>query len=481
MIDRSSEEQSKLRRVSVGVFRLFSAFSKSAIQHREATKDLLKELGKVRKLVIREYQHMEEMGASNEEIELVTMTKRKRLMFLFMKDLSSGLSGEVLSSKFRKDSQMSGVGSRQGKLNRVSWTAKVMAGLCVSLLDGGMLFYVYLFAMNQTHSRQKAWFVSFVMWLGFEIFLSSTCLVLVLHLLIPLYVWSDVSEVKEKVLTDLMRFREKYFKRNEIPCGDIPGNDIEMGTTGFNAAKYFFTSWRVAFLFPELPESHFVLLFNTPWPKKKFGKEEGNVAKEYEDDVLLSAASRILLYFLTSLLHYSALVQDILIQTVCNGGLGYMCVLLIQLWTTRPLLTGLVILVSLLCLYYLGRLMLSDLAEKLSEEANRLNIESKRQIPSLEEDEAKCRAGTPKETLNVPEAASPLYGSHADENHAANTSANAQVPLSPHEPESSESDLESQASFEISDDSSEVSSVYSSDIQSELSELVDSTLTYESQ
>jgi hypothetical protein len=124
----------------------------------------------------------------------------------------------------------------------------------VGLLDAGMLFYVYLFAMNQTRSRQQAWFISFVMWLGFEIFLSSTALVLVFHLLIPLYVWSDVTEAKKRVLKDLMTFREEYLTNDGSDGSNALANDLEA-------------------VFPELPESQLVLQFSTSMPKKKFGKE----------------------------------------------------------------------------------------------------------------------------------------------------------------------------------------------------------------
>jgi hypothetical protein len=382
-----SNKSSKLVTVSSRLDQLSSHLSKSASRSDEETKDLMKELGRVRKEVFREYRTLEGLGGDEEEEEeeLVTLTKRQRLLFLFVKDVSSGVSGEMLSSKSQRDSQMSGAGG-SGKVNRVSWRAKWSAGLFVGLLDAGMLFYVFLFAMNQTHSRQQAWFVSFVMWLGLEIFLSSTALVLVLHLLVPLYVWSDVSEMKKRVLKDLMAFREAHLKtkkrgapENDIETGLGSGDnrvcslrggagDLEDCGGGFNAAKYLYTSWRVASLFPKLPESQLVLQFSTPWPKKKFGKEEGKVAKEYEDHVLLAAASKILLYFLGSLLHCSSLVQDIVIQTVCNGGLGYLCVLLVQLWAIHPWLAVLVVLVLLLCLFGLGRISLSGLAKKLAEE-----------------------------------------------------------------------------------------------------------------
>jgi hypothetical protein len=360
--EKSFGDRSKHIKVPSLISRVSSLFSKSASQD-EVTADLVKELGKVRSRVYQEYQILKGLRTRNEEKDSVALAKRKRLLYLFVKDLSSGVSGEVLSGKSQRDSRLS------GKLDRVSWWRKAMAGLFVALLDIGMLLYVYLFAMSQTSSRQQAWFFSFVMWLGFEIFLSSTALVLVLHLLIPLYVWSDVAEVKKKVLTDLIEFREKYLNMNSNDISKERENDIETGMSeDFNAAKYLFPSWRVASLFlEEIPESPLVLRFSTPWPKKRFGKEEGNVAKEYEDDVLLATISRILLYFLTSLLNYSSLVQDIFIQTTCNASLGYLLVLLVRLWNVYPWLAGLVVLVLSLCAYGLGKYSLNELAKKLEE------------------------------------------------------------------------------------------------------------------
>jgi hypothetical protein len=177
-----------------------------------------------------------------------------------------------------------------------------------------------------------------------------------------------------------MKFRERYLNDIETGTGTGAGSGgggvtqlrggevVGEAEGGFNAAKYLFRSWRVASLFPEIPESRLVLQFSTPWPQKKFGKEEGKVAQEYEDDAILTAASRILLYFLTSLLHYSSLVQDIFIQTVCNGGLGSLCVLLLRLWNVYPWLAVVAVVVLLLCVYGLGKFSLSSLVKKLEDE-----------------------------------------------------------------------------------------------------------------
>jgi hypothetical protein len=419
--ERSYANQSQQR-----LKEFFSFFSKTSSEEK-VVEDLLRELGKVRKEVVEEYQIFKKLSGaetchrSNETVELVRVLQRKKLLCLFVQDLSNGVSGEVLASKSRRDSQLSVV----GKMDRVPWKLKWVSWLFVVFLDGGMLLYVYLFAMNQTHSRQQAWFVSFVMWLGFEIFLSSTCLVLVLHLLIPLYVWSDVAKAKERVLCDLRQFREKYLekkateddietgsgecKRGADPREDAAG-DVRDAPQEFNAAKYLFPSWRVACLFPELPESQLVIQFSTPWPKKKFGNEEGDVTKEYEDDVLSGAAWNILLYFLTSLLHYNSLVQDIIVQTVCNGGLGYLCVLLVQLWTIHPWLAVLVVLVLVLCLYCLERL----LTKKLESNGATVRPDDEPSLPVAQPAEQQSMETSTLPPQNVVTAQDPNPGTTSD-------------------------------------------------------------------
>jgi hypothetical protein len=208
-------------------------------------------------------------------------SKRKRLMYLFIKDLSSGICGEVLANKAQRDA----LSHVESTTYHVSATAQVIGWLFIFFMNLGMLLYIYLFAMSQSQSRQSAWFQSFVIWVIFEIFFSSTGLVFFFHLLVPLYVLTEVSKIKEKVLLDLILFREKYLRRltNSKGNGDQRdgtsaargvggGADPETGgmiirssgqsnnkdpnkdiiVSEFNAAKYLFASWRVASI-PYLP------------------------------------------------------------------------------------------------------------------------------------------------------------------------------------------------------------------------------------
>jgi hypothetical protein len=313
------------------VLKIFRNSNEDA-QHQEVVNDLLKELSLVRGEVYLEYLHLKG-GISNTNPP--PPPPRGRLLSLFIKDLAQGVSGSVLSNKARRDSQFS---TRSRKIvDGVSAWVKWVSWIFVFLMNMGMLLYVYLFAMTQTHSRQSAWFQSFVIWLVFEIFVSSTGLVLFVHLLIPLFVLTDISRVKAKVLSDLTSYRQSYLRGGGAQGTGGRGKEKRVDT--FNAAKYLFPSWRVASLCPELPESGFILKFSTPWPTKKFGNAQGKVANEYDQAVILTALSRVVIFFLAPLLHLHVLVQDILVQTLCNSGFGYLFVWSLQLFHIHPLLS----------------------------------------------------------------------------------------------------------------------------------------------
>jgi hypothetical protein len=364
--------------------------------------DLTNEVSQVRKEVSHEYKWMQALGSRSgldrrrvhadvcgpSEIS-VMLAKRRRLMFLFVKDLSRGVSGEMLLTKYEKDASVAS-SKKRPKLEGVSSRSKVHGWMFVGVLNLGMLFYVFLFAMRQTQSRQSAWFQSFVMWLLFEMVVSSTSLVVLTHLLIPLYVLADVSKLKEKVLGDLMAFREKYLERESAAPRDLEegagvgcrfgaavcvavtkgvGEKKTEGQASFNAAKYLFVSWRVAWLCRELPESRLILEFNTPWPKKRFGLKKAEVAGEYEQDVVASASSQIAIFFLASLFRCHVLVQDMIVQTLCNSGLGLLAVGMIGLFAIDPVLPvavvlGLLALVG--CLLRIASVKHSRLRERLA-------------------------------------------------------------------------------------------------------------------
>jgi hypothetical protein len=66
--------------------------------------------------------------------------KSKRLLYLFQKDLMPGISGQMLESKDRRDELV---------IKSVSQSAKWLTWIALTLLNVGMLFYIFLFAVSQ--------------------------------------------------------------------------------------------------------------------------------------------------------------------------------------------------------------------------------------------------------------------------------------------------------------------------------------------
>ncbi len=73
---------------------------------------------------------------------------------------------------------------------------------------GECAFVVIWIFICQTQSRQSAWLISFLTWFLFEVLVSSTGLVFVSHLLIPLYVIANQREGAERH-HDLSRVRKR--------------------------------------------------------------------------------------------------------------------------------------------------------------------------------------------------------------------------------------------------------------------------------
>ena len=69
-----------------------------------------------------------------------------------------------------------------------------------------------------------------------------------------------------------------------------------------------------------------ILGFSTPWPKKSFKKEKSSVSREYDEAVILTALSRVLMYFVMKLLDMPLMAQDSVVQMLWSGGMGSLIV-----------------------------------------------------------------------------------------------------------------------------------------------------------
>jgi hypothetical protein len=339
-------------------------------RERTPAENMLMELGNVRKTVLRESSYFNNPLVSDE-------LKRKRLNFLFVKDLLDGVNGMILDHKDRLDNEMVG---------QVPLWHKVVASVFLCVSNVGMLYYVYLFAMNQSSSRQQGWFNSFQVWLFFEIFIISTGLVLVEHVLIPLWSLREVQRVKERIVSDILIFQKKLKHRREqersqrksVMLGgasscvsvsqkfsSIPEDQDEdeeqggvRGATGgraeggvgqamvrydprsFNAAEFLYASHRMAQLFPQYPESELILQYKTLWPKKSFKHGEKSVKKKYDKrfEFITKTFARVGIFAVTSVIQLPPALQDMGIQMILITAVGYVVRLHLRLFEINPVL-----------------------------------------------------------------------------------------------------------------------------------------------
>jgi hypothetical protein len=121
----------------------------------------------------------------------------ERLLYLFQKDLLPGLSGEILDNKDSRDHE---------QLEPVLLLSKIIAWIFLGFLNMGMLFYVFLFAVEQGSSKQSAWSQTFLIWLCFDIFFISTFMVFVFHIVLPIFIKPDIMKIRKKLIESIVYY-----------------------------------------------------------------------------------------------------------------------------------------------------------------------------------------------------------------------------------------------------------------------------------
>ena len=256
--------------------------------------------------------------------DLTHKEKGKRLMFLFQRDLLPGISGKILESKGNRDNITT---------QHVSPSAKMCGWVFIGALNVGMLFYILLFALQESAQRQGAWATSFALWLVVEILLVSSVMVVFTHIFIPSLIMKDVNQIKSKLVESIRAFNNSMKRRNE-------GNDIEEeDTTVFSTTDYLFISSRLAKKWPTLREAKIIAQFKTPWPKQSYQREL-NVSKQYKKkfSFLTRSASILAMFFLTNLIVVPASLQDMIIGMCTTTAMGYTVLLHVDLYRVFPVL-----------------------------------------------------------------------------------------------------------------------------------------------
>jgi hypothetical protein len=222
------------------------------------------------------------------------------------------------------------------------------------------------------------WFRSFVIWVFFEVVIASSAVVFVTHLLIPLYIQTDVRKVKKQIVSDIVSFKTKVAgpkSHGQNAIEDLSASPTD--TLPFNAAKYLFVSWRLAHLFPDIEESKIISRYSTIWPTKSFNTKGNTVETAYDSRLAFvgQGMSRIVLFFLTNLISLPQFSQDIILQILNTAGFGYIIVLAAKLYNIYPLLLLVPIALAVIVVHFF--VSTNKITEKLKRQLEIAPIASK--------------------------------------------------------------------------------------------------------
>ena len=261
--------------------------------------------------------------------EIGEKEKSKRLLQLFQCDLLPGLSADIFSAKSARDS----VPTR----GSISIGSKIVFYAIIVVVNALMLFYILLFAIQQTKHRQRAWFQTFMLWFMTEVLLTCTMVVWVMHYLIPAFIVDDIRKLEGKVMSILSNSLTSGSQRQ----GQIDGSSRVHDDREFNAAEYLFVSQRIAKRLPNNPVAKLVMSFQTPWPKQSYKMmKNGFDSSAYRSGISYGLGNFLgmLAYGLGRFLQLPRGLQDCLVHVVSSVATGYVVLGHEQLFILYPAL-----------------------------------------------------------------------------------------------------------------------------------------------
>lgn len=312
-------------------------FIHAGSSRRATTKELVSaDLAQIRQTLQNEFQMLTSSTKTMSQ-------KSERMMYLFQRDLMPAVSGQILDAKQNRDASQVAYVSAPKKL--LGWLYVVTINLC-------MLFYILLFAIQESPSRQGAWFKSFCIWLVMDIFLICTMVVVVTHIAIPMLTMKDIEKIKEKMIMTVRDHLKARRNRDE----DEEKMENDTFNSEFNAAEYMFASYRLAKLLPNIPMSEIIVSFRTVWPKRSYLHQVDNT-KQYSGK--FSAINKTISMVIVSLISTSTTlppaIQDIITHVTSTTVMGYTVLVHLQLFHVFPVLVIIPTIIIGLCVHFLLR------------------------------------------------------------------------------------------------------------------------------
>lgn len=247
----------------------------------------------------------------------------KRLMYVFQTELLPGISGKLVDNKMHREAG-AGRGVKQ-EWKFVGWGV-------IILMDLGMLFYIYLFALTQSEDNQSAWLKTFIIWLLTDMIFISTAMVIIQHILLPQLAIKDVKAIQASILSMLKELQRAVKSKSE----DAPKTK---SNDAINVAPWMLASYRLAQQFPDHQISKVILQFQTAFPPRQLNRA-ANIKSVYSRkfSFITSGVAIIITSLLNKFLSFHGVIQDIVQTEVINIFTIYLLTLFVQLYNIYPAL-----------------------------------------------------------------------------------------------------------------------------------------------
>ena len=353
--------------------------SNTMYQHAKSVGEvsLQDELDKVDGIVDAELNCFEANQATDEEIT-------KRLLFLLHCDLLPGQQGEILQTK------------ENGEYFESEFTKqeyKTCAWIFIIALNLFCLFYVFNFALQATKEVQAAWCYTVLLWFVMDVFFTSTAMVLLQHVALPMVIMDDIDHVKIATLKEMhnLSLDEQLEKSGTASSKKGVDKQLTMYSKakqnfGFNAAEWCFVSTRLAHKFPHLPISRLILRFHTPFPRHAF-----RPTHQVTDETFLVDAAIVGLRLLGhTLVMFFSLVLINVPEDILSGCIEAIVAIIVtatmfmvfSLLSNVPLFVGILFILVLIsaAFYFRGKYLSTHRQEKLVQSAQDLLAMSKERV-----------------------------------------------------------------------------------------------------
>lgn len=282
----------------------------------------------------------------------------KKIFHLFQTDVVPGLSGSVLKSCSQRQFVKPMAVSRNTQI--ITWV--IMIGVQVA-----MLFYMYLFLIQQTSRQQMAWIKSVYFMLVIEVVFTCSLNVVLMHVIIPKYMGEEVSKAKIMMTLAIHRILKKMnqqiLHKNTYREGilkqlcSIHEEIHDNATSHFNIAEYVMPSYRLAKEFAHIEECNVILSFTSDVPSASFADDHDSGKKSYSIKFVAfySLIKILCIKMAVFVVNLNPQVQDMIQNMTFHALFGYIVVAFIYFWRASPIaspVVGVTILLIMFGTYY---------------------------------------------------------------------------------------------------------------------------------